>query len=203
MAFVSTLVILLAAAYVQWVAAGLPYWAPSQPTLHGSGSPHGPPAWLQVSYYVNFLFIILLIRSGLHVLTVHPRFRGNVHGTPHTDWLRLTPVRVPIARVWSAKEDFQYLFLVMRCFVVFIVMVISLLVYTGFVTSMNPNAMGTDTTNATEFYLGLAVLGGLSTLAYLVKRNHLRMVHDSVTAFVTPVKSLFLDHGAAQAEFQW
>ena len=71
--------------------------------------PHGFPAWLRITHYVNFFFIILLVRSGLQILMEHPRLYWNVHCTPNTEWLRLTPVEVPSDRVWTAKDDARHL----------------------------------------------------------------------------------------------
>jgi DMSO/TMAO reductase YedYZ molybdopterin-dependent catalytic subunit/thiosulfate reductase cytochrome b subunit len=100
----------LAAAYVQWATVGLPA-VPPAPTLTAETAtePYGFPAWLRVTHYVNFLFIILLVRSGLQILMDHPRLYWNVHCTPGTEWLRLTPVEVPRDRVWTAKDDARYL----------------------------------------------------------------------------------------------
>jgi DMSO/TMAO reductase YedYZ molybdopterin-dependent catalytic subunit/thiosulfate reductase cytochrome b subunit len=39
----------------------------------------------------------------------HPRLYWNVHCTPGTEWLRLTPVEVPRDRVWTAKDDARHL----------------------------------------------------------------------------------------------
>jgi thiosulfate reductase cytochrome b subunit len=39
----------------------------------------------------------------------HPRLYWNVHCTPGTEWLRLTPIEVPKAEVWTAKQDSRYL----------------------------------------------------------------------------------------------
>ena len=39
----------------------------------------------------------------------HPRLYWNVHCTPNTEWLRLTPIEVPTDRVWTAKDDARYL----------------------------------------------------------------------------------------------
>jgi hypothetical protein len=71
--------------------------------------PYGFPAWLRITHNVNFLFLILLIRSGLQILMDHPRLYWNVHCTPGTEWLRLTPVVVPKDRVWTAKDDSRHL----------------------------------------------------------------------------------------------
>jgi sulfoxide reductase catalytic subunit YedY len=103
-------VLLIAAAYVEWETVGLPALPPSpqlipQLTLE----PHGFPLWLRIAHYVNFFFLILLIRSGLQVLADHPRLYWNVHCTPGTEWLRLTPVEVPTDRVWTAKQDSRHL----------------------------------------------------------------------------------------------
>jgi methionine sulfoxide reductase catalytic subunit len=109
MVFVSPL-LLVAAAYVQWGTTGLPALPPNSVfTPETATEPYGFPAWLRITHYVNFLFLILLVRSGLQILADHPRLYGNVHCTPGTEWLRLTPVEVPRDRVWTAKDDSRYL----------------------------------------------------------------------------------------------
>ncbi len=104
---VAVIVIMMAAAYLEWALVGLPALPPS-PAL-SMAAPRGFPAWLRVTHYINFFFIILLIRSGLQVLADHPRLYWNVHCTPGTEWLRFTPVEVPKDRVWTAKDDSRYL----------------------------------------------------------------------------------------------
>ena len=107
---VSPLLLLVAAAYIQWGTVGLP------PVSSGVGlaaetatEPYGFPAWLRITHFVNFLFLVLLIRSGLQILADHPRLYSNVHCTPGTEWLRLTPIEVPKDRVWTAKDDSRHL----------------------------------------------------------------------------------------------
>ena len=106
---ISPLVILVAAAYLQLVMFGLPALLPVTSLPDDISMAQGFPAWLRVTHYINFLFIILLIRSGLQILMDHPRLYWNVHCTPGTEWLRLTPIEVPTDRVWTAKEDSRYL----------------------------------------------------------------------------------------------
>lgn len=100
----------IVAAYVQFAIVGLPAIPPS-PIVNPETAvePYGFPAWLRVSHYVNFLFLVLLVRSGLQMLMDHPRLYWNVHCTPGTEWLRLTPIEVPKDRVWTAKDDSRYL----------------------------------------------------------------------------------------------
>jgi sulfoxide reductase catalytic subunit YedY len=102
---VTPLLLLVAAAYLQWGVTGLP----SVPAPLHAAEPSGFPAWLRITHYVNFLFLTLLIRSGLQILMDHPRLYGNVHCTPGTEWLRLTPIEVPTDRLWTAKDDSRHL----------------------------------------------------------------------------------------------
>jgi DMSO/TMAO reductase YedYZ molybdopterin-dependent catalytic subunit/thiosulfate reductase cytochrome b subunit len=53
--------------------------------------------------------MVFMIRSGLSILMDHPRLYWNVHCTPGSEWLRLTPVTVPTDRVWTAKDDARYI----------------------------------------------------------------------------------------------
>ncbi len=103
----SPFVLLIAAAYIQWGVVGLPP-LPEAPPL-----PFTPedafPAWMRITHYINFFFMILLIRSGLQILMDHPRLYWNVHCTPGTEWLRLTPIEVPRDRLYTAKDDSRYL----------------------------------------------------------------------------------------------
>lgn len=99
----------VAAAYAQWAAFGLPPVPVGPVPISVAAAPHGFPAWLRITHYVNFLFLTLLVRSGLQILVEHPRLYWNVHCTPNTEWLRLTPIEVPTDRVWTAKDDARYL----------------------------------------------------------------------------------------------
>lgn len=97
---------LLAAAWGQYLWAGLPRIALD---LGPGAAPLEFPAWLRIAHYLNFLFLILLARSGLSILMDHPRLYGNDHCTPGTEWLRFTPVQVPEGQEYTAKEDARYI----------------------------------------------------------------------------------------------
>jgi len=62
-----------AAAYLQWAIFGLPQVPLSSEAAPEAAMPHGFPAWLRITHFVNFLFLILLLRSGLQILLDHPR----------------------------------------------------------------------------------------------------------------------------------
>lgn len=97
------------AAYLQWATVGLPAIPLSPASPSSMETPQGFPPWLRVTHYINLFFMILLVRSGLQILMDHPRLYWNVHCTPGTEWLRLTPIDVPQDRVWTAKDDSRFL----------------------------------------------------------------------------------------------
>ncbi|MBA3936757.1 MAG: molybdopterin-dependent oxidoreductase [Planctomycetes bacterium] len=100
--------LLIAIALVQWGSMGLPA-LPSATSMAAIMQPQGFPSWLRIGHFINALFFILLVRSGLQILMDHPRLYWNVHCTPGTEWLRLTPVAMPKDRMWTAKEDARHL----------------------------------------------------------------------------------------------
>lgn len=101
--------VLIGGAWLQYLLFGLP----ADPSVSFSpitfADPVGFPAWLNISHWVNFFFLILIIRSGLSVLVDHPRLYWNNGCTPGTEWIRFTPVKVPDDKVWTAKEDARYI----------------------------------------------------------------------------------------------
>ena len=93
--------------------------AGTRPSSHGSfdaARQQGFPLWIGIAHYINLLFIILLIRSGLQILSgsssvvlergLHARY-GSSYVLPRS---RGTPVEKPATtRVWTAKDDARYL----------------------------------------------------------------------------------------------
>lgn len=100
--------ILIAAPWVQFAVAGLPF-IPSPLAPVDASAPQGFPGWLRLGHFLNFFFLLLLVRSGLSILMDHPRLYFNDHCTPGSEWIRLTPIQVPRDRLWTAKDDARYL----------------------------------------------------------------------------------------------
>ncbi|MEO6875846.1 MAG: hypothetical protein ABI222_13595, partial [Opitutaceae bacterium] len=72
------LLALIAAAWIQFALAGLPRLPPvALHYLNSLPSPPGFPLWLRLSHFLNFFFVMLLIRSGLSILMDHPRLYFN------------------------------------------------------------------------------------------------------------------------------
>lgn len=100
----------LVAAWIEALVCGLPHLATLPLFYEGAVSgPHGFPAWIRYSHFFNFLFLMLLMRSGLSILMDHPRPYFNNDCTPGTEWIRFTPIHVPTDRIWTAKDDARYI----------------------------------------------------------------------------------------------
>lgn len=96
----------LTIAWIQVGLYGLPYIPP--PVIRPN-APHGFPAWIRYLHFFSFLFVTMLIRSGLQILADHPRLYFNDGCTPGTEWIRFSPLKVPTDRIWTANDDDRYL----------------------------------------------------------------------------------------------
>jgi methionine sulfoxide reductase catalytic subunit len=97
-------------AWGQAAIFGLPYIPPVPQFIEAATTgPHGFPVWIRYAHFFNFLFLMMLMRSGLSILMDHPRLYFNDDCTPGTEWIRFTPLRVPKDRVWTAKDDARYI----------------------------------------------------------------------------------------------
>jgi DMSO/TMAO reductase YedYZ molybdopterin-dependent catalytic subunit/thiosulfate reductase cytochrome b subunit len=96
-------------AWLQYLFFGLP----ADPSLSlpaiTSADPVGFPGWLIMAHWVNFFFLVMIIRSGLSILVDHPRLYWNDGCSPNTEWVRFTPVTISEDKVWTAKEDSRYI----------------------------------------------------------------------------------------------
>ena len=100
---------LIAGAWLQYLLIGLPI----NPSLVSYSTtpeyPKGFPMWINLSHWVNFFFLVLIIRSGLSILVDHPRLYWNNGCDPETNWIRFTPLKKPKDKFWTAKEDARYI----------------------------------------------------------------------------------------------
>ncbi|NKY51259.1 molybdopterin-dependent oxidoreductase [Nocardia vermiculata] len=64
----------------------------------------GMPAWLRWQHFFNLFLMIFIIRSGIQILTDHPRLYWTRHCTPGKDWFRIQKP-VPADPLWTAKQD--------------------------------------------------------------------------------------------------
>ena len=68
----------IAAAWIEVAVAGMPR-VPAVPQIYPNNfaGPHGFPVWVRYCHFFNFLFVMMLIRSGLSILMDHPRLYFN------------------------------------------------------------------------------------------------------------------------------
>jgi DMSO/TMAO reductase YedYZ molybdopterin-dependent catalytic subunit/thiosulfate reductase cytochrome b subunit len=63
------------------------------------------PLWLRGAHYFNLLFLSISARSGLQILSAHPKLYWNDHCTPGSEWLRLTRKRMPRGALWTSRDE--------------------------------------------------------------------------------------------------
>ncbi|KAA0082481.1 oxidoreductase [Mycolicibacterium sp. P9-64] len=72
----------------------------------------GFPGWLRILHFLNLLFMMFIIRSGLQILADHPRLQLDPGSSPGREWLRLRgpvpPDRMSQSsqkNAWTSKDD--------------------------------------------------------------------------------------------------
>jgi methionine sulfoxide reductase catalytic subunit len=64
----------------------------------------GFPAWVRWQHFFNLFLLVFIIRSGVQILSDHPRLYWTRHSTPGRDWFRIQKP-VPSDPLWTAKQD--------------------------------------------------------------------------------------------------
>jgi sulfoxide reductase catalytic subunit YedY len=67
-------------------------------------APVGIPAWIGWQHFLNMFLMIFIIRSGVTILSDHPRLYWTRHSTPGKEWFRIQKP-VPTNPLYTAKED--------------------------------------------------------------------------------------------------
>lgn len=96
-------------AWIQYLFFGLPADPSASLSYSPETKPQGFPAWIILSHWINFFFMIIIIRSGISILMDHPRLYWNDGCTPGTDWARFTPIKEAPTKQWTAKDDARYI----------------------------------------------------------------------------------------------
>lgn len=73
-------------------------------TVNGGPNTVGIPAWARWQHFFNLFLMIFILRSGLQILSDHPRLYWTRHCTPGRDWFRFQKP-VPADPLWTAKQD--------------------------------------------------------------------------------------------------
>ena len=64
----------------------------------------GLPLWVGAQHFLNLFMMIFIIRSGVQILSDHPRLYWTRHSTPGKAWFRIQKP-VPADPLWTAKQD--------------------------------------------------------------------------------------------------
>ncbi len=70
----------------------------------GARANAGLPIWVGILHFSNLFLLIFIIRSGVQILSDHPRLYWTRHSTPGKDWFRVQKP-VPAEPLWTAKQD--------------------------------------------------------------------------------------------------
>jgi DMSO/TMAO reductase YedYZ molybdopterin-dependent catalytic subunit/thiosulfate reductase cytochrome b subunit len=66
------------------------------------------PIWIRFAHFINLIFITLLIRSGIEILSALPKLYWHDHSRPGTEWIKFTKKEFPSdlkERVWISLEE--------------------------------------------------------------------------------------------------
>jgi len=66
------------------------------------------PFWIRYAHFINLIFITLLIRSGIEILSALPKFYWHDNARPGTEWIKFTKKQFPPdlkERVWISLEE--------------------------------------------------------------------------------------------------
>jgi sulfoxide reductase catalytic subunit YedY len=69
------------------------------------GTVFGFFSWVGISHYINLLFVGFLIRSGLQILSAHPKLYWNDGCRPERAWIKFTRKQMPTDRLWTASDE--------------------------------------------------------------------------------------------------
>jgi sulfoxide reductase catalytic subunit YedY len=65
----------------------------------------GFPLGIRLTHWFNFLFLTLLARSGLAILSAHPKLYWNIDARPGSQWLDLLRKKLPNDRMWCSTDE--------------------------------------------------------------------------------------------------
>jgi methionine sulfoxide reductase catalytic subunit len=67
------------------------------------------PSTIRLTHFFNFVFLSLLVRSGIEILGGHPKLYWSDHCTPGSEWIRFTRKRMPQDALWTAEDEIERL----------------------------------------------------------------------------------------------
>ncbi|MFL0277384.1 molybdopterin-dependent oxidoreductase [Mycobacterium sp. SMC-19] len=63
------------------------------------------PGWLRIDHWLNVLFLTLLLRSGVEILSTHPKLYWHADSAPGTEWARFTRKVMPTDKLYDTLDE--------------------------------------------------------------------------------------------------
>src|ERR687884_1499970 len=63
------------------------------------------PFWLRFAHFINLIFITLLIRSGIEILSALPKLYFNDDAKPGSEWIKFTSKKIPKDKLWISLDE--------------------------------------------------------------------------------------------------
>ena len=63
------------------------------------------PLWLRIAHFLNIILITLLIRSGIEILSAHPKLYTGENAVDGSEWIRFTRKKMPKDRLWTSTDE--------------------------------------------------------------------------------------------------
>lgn len=64
-------------------------------------------AAIRITHFFNFVFLSLLVRSGIEILGGHPKLYWNDHCSPGSEWIRFGRNKLPMHAPWTAEDELR------------------------------------------------------------------------------------------------
>lgn len=61
--------------------------------------------WIGISHYLNLLLVGFMVRSGLEILSAHPKLYWRDDCRPGSEWLRFSRKKMPADRPWTGADE--------------------------------------------------------------------------------------------------
>jgi methionine sulfoxide reductase catalytic subunit len=69
----------------------------------------GFPLWLRINHFINLFCIFLLMRSGVQILSDHPKLYWNDDTTPGSEWIKFGKKKMPTDRLWTSMDEAEHI----------------------------------------------------------------------------------------------
>jgi DMSO/TMAO reductase YedYZ molybdopterin-dependent catalytic subunit/thiosulfate reductase cytochrome b subunit len=63
------------------------------------------PFWLRFAHFINLIFVTLLIRSGIEILSALPKLYFNDDAKPGSEWIKFTRKKMPKDKLWTSLDE--------------------------------------------------------------------------------------------------